>query len=584
MPSMSYGPIDNDDSELGKMVKQTRTLKFQNREKANELYLKISEGFEKNGDYWNAAWYYRTLSDSMVFGNKAEDYLLYLEKSLGCFRKVKDSENEDKIKRAISALITTHYTGRFSSIIDDTLSRKIIKELNEFAANLLLSVFYDISDEEKKLDLLFKGIECDFSNVHMIYGTGLFRLLTEIQNFQLALELTAEYENKLYYDDKAWLYVSKAYADKSNAHENLEKAVELFLQDTHENFQTEGMKKGRRGWTIGSATLWANFFKGQALLLQNVKTEKEMALLLKEASSKFKEIEKHHFFPTGTFLAILCEGLANFLETKDEKVFENLHANLSKLIGMYAEGDEKKITQIISALNKGFEACKNNRETAAIENPDLKNAIASISSLDNWALQNVFGFTKKTIAIQASCLLAGKSGILEKSIQEFEKLLNEPKIIEEQLQGFLTNHHFLFGPEYQEVIPKHRLGSEYVMDYALRTYNDVYHLVEIERSTHKLYNKNGDPSAELIHAEQQILDWLAWIEKNSPYARENLPTLMSPKGFVIIGRSRELDVQTNEKLRRRNATWGGKIEILTYDNLLNKAKTAYANIKEIISG
>lgn len=52
------------------------------------------------------------------------------------------------------------------------------------------------------------------------------------------------------------------------------------------------------------------------------------------------------------------------------------------------------------------------------------------------------------------------------------------------------------------------------MDYALRTYNDVYHLVEIEKSTAKLFNKNDDPSAELVHAEQQVLDWSTWLEEN----------------------------------------------------------------------
>ncbi|MDE2588430.1 MAG: DUF4263 domain-containing protein [Patescibacteria group bacterium] len=581
---MSWSGIDNDNSEIGKIVKQANVIMHTEREKSLELFNIAAKEFEKRLDYWNAGWYYKIISDQILFNNNFEGSIPYLEKSISCYQKVTDSEDIDKVKRALAALIVStslHFS--FSTKIGETPHQKLINDVNEYLIQLLLSAFNEITDEEKQFKFLFKGLESDFSNVHFIYGTGLFRLLTEAKNFEMAVRLAEKYEDRLYYDDKAWLYVAKAFTDKKNTIKNLEKAIEFFLKDTHENFEKEGKNLGRTGWHIGSVTLWSNFFRGQLSLLQESKNEEQLILQLKEAATRFKAITEHHMFPSGTFLAVLCEGLANFLVSKDESIFEKLQTDLTKFIGKYAEGDEKKITDIISALNEGFESCKKNPDTAAIENLGLKRAIELISTLDNWALQNVFGITKKTIGIQASFLLADKSRIFEKTIKDFETLLNKPEILEEELQEFLTKHHFIFGPEYQEVKPKHRLGAEYVMDYALRTYNDVYHLVEIEKSLYKLYNRNDDPSAELVHAEQQVLDWFTWLEENNSYARMNLSNLLSPRGFIIIGRDKDLTEKLRKKVMKRNAMWTGKIEILTYDDLLNKAKISYSNVKKAIT-
>lgn len=87
-----------------------------------------------------------------------------------------------------------------------------------------------------------------------------------------------------------------------------------------------------------------------------------------------------------------------------------------------------------------------------------------------------------------------------------------------------------------------------------------------------LFSKKGDPSHYLIHAEQQVIDWFNWIEKNNPYARQKLPNISNPKAFVVIGRTSSLDEMQRIKLQSRNSLFNSKINIMTYDDLLEKAK------------
>jgi len=160
---------------------------------------------------------------------------------------------------------------------------------------------------------------------------------------------------------------------------------------------------------------------------------------------------------------------------------------------------------------------------------------------------------------------------LSQGINEFSEILNDTERNEREIQNCLKNNPILFGLEYLRVLPEHRLGSEYIIDYGLEKYSGNFDVVEIESSNLPLYNKKGDPSSYLVHAEQQVIDWLAWIELNSPYAQTQLPGISSPKGFVIIGRSNGWSEDLSKKLKWRNITFGDRMQILTYDDLLNRA-------------
>ena len=163
--------------------------------------------------------------------------------------------------------------------------------------------------------------------------------------------------------------------------------------------------------------------------------------------------------------------------------------------------------------------------------------------------------------------------MLEIAIEQLETLLDTSKRNENSLQSCITKNPILLGLDYAKIIPKHRLGSEFEVDYALEKFNGLVDLMEIESSTLPIFTKQGNPSSYLVHAEQQVIDWLDWIEKNNSYARNGLDGLISPKGFVIIGRTTTLTEKTKASLIRRNKAFNRTISILTYDDVLSKAKS-----------
>lgn len=144
----------------------------------------------------------------------------------------------------------------------------------------------------------------------------------------------------------------------------------------------------------------------------------------------------------------------------------------------------------------------------------------------------------------------------------------------------MTENPILFGLDYTKIIPKHRLGAEYEMDYALVRVSGLVDLIEIEASSIPIFNRKGDPSKYLVHAEQQVLNWLEWLEKNHSYAKEYLPGLIRPKGFVVIGRASTLSKDECLKLKIRNKIFSDSLEILTYDDLLDRAQ----NIGKVLLG
>lgn len=183
--------------------------------------------------------------------------------------------------------------------------------------------------------------------------------------------------------------------------------------------------------------------------------------------------------------------------------------------------------------------------------------------------------------LKAASEITNKIEKLRKAINELYILLSSTKRNENSIQSFLTRNPIFFGLEYTDIKPKHCLGSEYEMDYALKKINGTYDLVEIEASNLKLYNKKGDPTAYLVHAEQQVHDWLLWINESHGYADRNLPGIVEPKGFVVIGRTESLTMEQKKKLLQRNRINSGKIEILTYDDLLLRAQTILNYLLEI---
>lgn len=159
---------------------------------------------------------------------------------------------------------------------------------------------------------------------------------------------------------------------------------------------------------------------------------------------------------------------------------------------------------------------------------------------------------------------------------EFEVLL-DTATHEEEIQSYLTANPALIDLRAVRIIPKMRLGDDFVTDYVVELPGMEYVFVEIEAAHRTLYTGKNDPSAEMNHAVKQVEDWVEWAYDNRPYLASKLPGLHEPHGLVVMGRRRTLNEAAEKSLRRRNQM--SAIKVRTFDDLIETARATASNIE-----
>lgn len=167
--------------------------------------------------------------------------------------------------------------------------------------------------------------------------------------------------------------------------------------------------------------------------------------------------------------------------------------------------------------------------------------------------------------------------ITQNLLTEFYQLV-DAEHREEVYQKFLERNPVLIDPLSFKIINKHQLGNDLITDFVIETLKNEYILVEIEKPQDKIFTQNGNFSSVFSHAFGQVLDFIDWIDNNTTYAQKKLPDILNPKGLLIIGRSRDLNTKTESKLKRFNKN-SNSIEVLTYDDIIFKAKNLYKNLR-----
>ncbi len=165
----------------------------------------------------------------------------------------------------------------------------------------------------------------------------------------------------------------------------------------------------------------------------------------------------------------------------------------------------------------------------------------------------------------------------------FKTLLGDAQK-EEELQIFIKENPMLLHPT-AELIPKKKLGEDFVTDFVLVTPSDQgpsFTLVEIEKSSHSILSKDNSLSSQTNHALKQTRDWDVWIEKNKAYLQGKLPGFETPLYLVIIGRGNSLNDTAKAYLRSYNRVWKN-IELLTYDDVLVRFNGVIKALESAIS-
>ncbi len=174
---------------------------------------------------------------------------------------------------------------------------------------------------------------------------------------------------------------------------------------------------------------------------------------------------------------------------------------------------------------------------------------------------------------------------LEAAINGLEELLaSDPEEWRLQIYLGIPRNRVLLDPTAKSVTPEVKLGNEHRVDFVLELPGERHVLVEIERPRDPLYTKGGDPAERHKHGQQQIMDWIEWLDENRDYARKQIPalrTVKEPEYRLIVGLRSNTSEKHQKALTRKNVELH-RVETMTFDDLLDRAKQHLANLRAML--
>ena len=121
----------------------------------------------------------------------------------------------------------------------------------------------------------------------------------------------------------------------------------------------------------------------------------------------------------------------------------------------------------------------------------------------------------------------------------------------------------------ERILPKPPILNSYVADFGIVTPNKELILIELERTSTRLMNKDGGMAAPLSHAFDQARDWLHEVDEHRLAVLDSLKIerdeVSRVRGVVIAGRDKGNEARNLRKLKGADM---GEVMFLTYDDLL----------------
>lgn len=175
-----------------------------------------------------------------------------------------------------------------------------------------------------------------------------------------------------------------------------------------------------------------------------------------------------------------------------------------------------------------------------------------------------------------------------------EVLAADVDVEEDQVHQFLLANPILLDV-YGQAISKPRLpypegesplGKKYVEpDFIIRYPGSRYKLVELERPAKRLATAQGQPRAEVTQSTFQIAEWRAYIANHYDVIRTEFPGISTRcSAMVVIGRSGARSVgegRDEPKYQELLRSQFPDVDILTYDDLLDRARVAYVQLASL---
>jgi hypothetical protein len=186
---------------------------------------------------------------------------------------------------------------------------------------------------------------------------------------------------------------------------------------------------------------------------------------------------------------------------------------------------------------------------------------------------------------------------LARTISEFESLLYYNENGDESVFHNFLSHNSILLDVYAEATSRPRfyyparetpLGKTYVEpDFILKYADGSYRLVELERPSKDIATNQGHPRSAFTQASFQIAEWRHFIANYYDQIKTSFPGISNnPSALLIISRSSEKSVGLGRKVNDYKAMLRAYLpntDIMTYDDLLERAKHAYVRLQTLCS-
>ncbi len=184
---------------------------------------------------------------------------------------------------------------------------------------------------------------------------------------------------------------------------------------------------------------------------------------------------------------------------------------------------------------------------------------------------------------QQEKLLRSRVDEFKQTITQLKQKISDAdtkKIPESELQEFLYSNTWLFGTEYVNAQPQKLRGAHSKFDFYLERFNKTNDIVEIKLLSDIIITAEGDLSAKVIRAVDQIIEYLessVAAAHSSVISEEEGIRELRPRGIVIIGK--DCTKEAKQKLSKWNYRLT-HIKILTYQDILDMGETVLKHFEK----
>jgi hypothetical protein len=206
----------------------------------------------------------------------------------------------------------------------------------------------------------------------------------------------------------------------------------------------------------------------------------------------------------------------------------------------------------------------------------IRTIFDQLEESSSFAVDFVSAFEESSPEILRHIATASRFLEYRESYRKLQQLVQDPSTSEHEFQQHLSDHPWMFGSEYSELLSRRTWTRDDNLDYMLRRTVDEYlEIVEIKTAfsdrlfIHDSSHDSYYPSAKLSPVLGQVVRYIEEVDRNrdSIIAKDEVDTLKI-RARAIVGR--DGDTAQQAALRNLNGHLHG-IEIITYDQLLRIA-------------